>query len=75
MPHDPYSMGHAASSSGQPVGFIQLTEEEALEMKKIPVMINILGQLNEANRLARGRCRMTHIQKTVGPRAGTQDHP
>ncbi|KAJ5940145.1 FAD dependent oxidoreductase [Penicillium verrucosum] len=35
------NMGHAASSSGQPVGFIQLTEEEALEMRKIPVMINM----------------------------------
>ncbi|KAJ5452926.1 FAD dependent oxidoreductase [Penicillium cf. griseofulvum] len=35
------NMGHVASSSGQPVGFIQLTEEEALEMRKIPVMINM----------------------------------
>ncbi|KAJ5776413.1 uncharacterized protein N7511_001424 [Penicillium nucicola] len=35
------NIGHAASSSGQPVGFIQLTEEEALEYKKIPVMINM----------------------------------
>lgn len=34
-------MDQAASSSGQPVGFIQLTEEEALELKKIPVMINM----------------------------------
>ncbi|KAI2692214.1 hypothetical protein LCP963914a_308 [Penicillium roqueforti] len=35
------NISHVASSSGQPVGFIQLTEEEALEMRKIPVMINM----------------------------------
>lgn len=31
---------HASSSSGQPVGFIQLTEEEAKRVKDMPVMIN-----------------------------------
>ncbi|KAJ5550124.1 FAD dependent oxidoreductase [Penicillium sp. DV-2018c] len=39
--HRLLNMGQAASSSGQPVGFIQLTEEEAVEMRKIPVMINM----------------------------------
>ncbi|KAF9870563.1 fructosyl amino acid [Colletotrichum karsti] len=31
---------HASSASGQPVGFIQLTEEEAERLKDMPVMIN-----------------------------------
>ncbi|GME52091.1 hypothetical protein BDV24DRAFT_171493 [Neofusicoccum parvum] len=34
-------MSHATSSSGQPVGFIQLTEEEAKGLEKTPVMINL----------------------------------
>ncbi|OJJ00707.1 hypothetical protein ASPVEDRAFT_51832 [Aspergillus versicolor CBS 583.65] len=32
---------HTASSSGQPVGFIQLTSEEADKFAKVPVMINM----------------------------------
>lgn len=32
---------HAASSSGQPVGFIQLTQEEARSLDNTPVMINM----------------------------------
>ncbi|KAI9927104.1 hypothetical protein ASPWEDRAFT_143793 [Aspergillus wentii DTO 134E9] len=32
---------HAASSSGQPVGFIQLTREEARRIENTPVMINM----------------------------------
>ncbi|KAL2816975.1 FAD dependent oxidoreductase [Aspergillus granulosus] len=31
---------HAAASSGQPVGFMQLTPEEAQKFAKVPVMIN-----------------------------------
>ncbi|KAJ5717818.1 L-pipecolate oxidase [Penicillium malachiteum] len=34
-------VAHAASSSGQPVGFIQLTEEEARSLDNTPVMINM----------------------------------
>ncbi|KAI8222412.1 L-pipecolate oxidase [Colletotrichum sp. SAR 10_96] len=33
-------ISHASSASGQPVGFIQLTEEEAERLKDMPVMIN-----------------------------------
>ncbi|KAI2794446.1 L-pipecolate oxidase [Penicillium oxalicum] len=32
---------HAATSSGQPVGFIQLTQEEARSLDNTPVMINM----------------------------------
>jgi sarcosine oxidase/L-pipecolate oxidase len=32
---------HAASSSGQPVGFIQLTQDEARSLDNTPVMINM----------------------------------
>ncbi|KAJ5669588.1 L-pipecolate oxidase [Penicillium macrosclerotiorum] len=34
-------VAHAASSSGQPVGFIQLNEEEARSLENTPVMINM----------------------------------
>lgn len=34
-------VAHAASSSGQPVGFIQLTLEEARSLESTPVMINM----------------------------------
>lgn len=34
-------LSHAASASGQPVGFIQLSPEEARSTQKIPVMINL----------------------------------
>ncbi|KAJ6098912.1 hypothetical protein N7467_000447 [Penicillium canescens] len=34
-------MSYAASASGQPVGFIQLTPEEASNLQRIPVMINL----------------------------------
>ncbi|KAJ5287480.1 L-pipecolate oxidase [Penicillium angulare] len=34
-------VAHAASSSGQPVGFIQLTTEEARSLDSTPVMINM----------------------------------
>lgn len=33
-------VGHASSASAQPVGFIQLTEEEAARLRNMPVMIN-----------------------------------
>jgi sarcosine oxidase/L-pipecolate oxidase len=33
-------LSHAAASSGQPVGFLQLTPEEAQKFAKVPVMIN-----------------------------------
>ncbi|KAF6820636.1 hypothetical protein CMUS01_11525 [Colletotrichum musicola] len=32
---------HASSASGQPVGFIQITDEEAERLKDMPVMINL----------------------------------
>lgn len=32
---------HATSASGQPVGFIQLSEDEASSMRKMPVIINL----------------------------------
>lgn len=35
------SMGHASTASGQPVGFIQLTPEEAEPLRKMPVIINL----------------------------------
>ncbi|KAJ5380842.1 L-pipecolate oxidase [Penicillium cataractarum] len=35
------NVAHAASSSGQPVGFIQLTQEEARSLDNTPVMINM----------------------------------
>ncbi|OQE28141.1 hypothetical protein PENFLA_c005G06689 [Penicillium flavigenum] len=35
------NLSHAASASGQPVGFIQLSPDEALRIQKIPVMINL----------------------------------
>jgi sarcosine oxidase/L-pipecolate oxidase len=35
------NVAHAASSSGQPVGFIQLTPEEARSLENTPVMINM----------------------------------
>ncbi|KAJ5125868.1 L-pipecolate oxidase [Penicillium atrosanguineum] len=35
------NVAHAASSSGQPVGFIQLTAEEARSLENTPVMINM----------------------------------
>lgn len=34
-------LSHAASASGQPVGFIELTSEEARDLEKTPVMINM----------------------------------
>ncbi|KAK2006715.1 FAD dependent oxidoreductase [Colletotrichum eremochloae] len=34
-------VGHAVSASGQPVGFIQLSDEEAQRLKSMPVMINM----------------------------------
>lgn len=34
-------LSHAASASGQPVGFIQLSPDEARSIQKIPVMINL----------------------------------
>ncbi|CAG9948956.1 unnamed protein product [Clonostachys rosea f. rosea IK726] len=34
-------MSHASSASGQPVGFIQLTDAEAQKLKGMPVMINL----------------------------------
>lgn len=34
-------VAHAASSSGQPVGFVQLTPEEARSLESTPVMINM----------------------------------
>ncbi|KAJ0123914.1 hypothetical protein J7T55_012386 [Diaporthe amygdali] len=34
------SLDHATSASGQPLGFIDLTEEEAARLKGLPVMIN-----------------------------------
>ncbi|RDW86103.1 NAD(P)/FAD-dependent oxidoreductase [Aspergillus mulundensis] len=34
-------LSHTASSSGQPVGFIQLTADEAVKFAKTPVMINM----------------------------------
>jgi sarcosine oxidase/L-pipecolate oxidase len=34
-------MSHVSSASGQPVGFIQLTPEEARRVAKMPVMINL----------------------------------
>jgi sarcosine oxidase/L-pipecolate oxidase len=34
-------LGHAISSSAQPVGFVQLTAEEAREIANIPVVINM----------------------------------
>lgn len=34
-------VSHATSASGQPVGFIQLTAEEAEKLKGMPVMINL----------------------------------
>ncbi|KAJ5923230.1 L-pipecolate oxidase [Penicillium verhagenii] len=34
-------VAHAANSSGQPVGFIQLTPEEARSLESTPVMINM----------------------------------
>ncbi|TWU70938.1 hypothetical protein ED733_002016 [Metarhizium rileyi] len=33
-------IGHASSASAQPVGFIQLTKEEAERLRNMPVMIN-----------------------------------
>ncbi|KAK2612534.1 hypothetical protein QQS21_001472 [Conoideocrella luteorostrata] len=33
-------VGHASSASGQPVGFIQLTDSEAEQLRGMPVMIN-----------------------------------
>lgn len=35
------NLSHAASASGQPVGFIQLTSDEARDIENIPVMINM----------------------------------
>lgn len=35
------NIAHAASSSGQPVGFIQLTQDEARALDDTPVMINM----------------------------------
>ncbi|KAL4786410.1 FAD dependent oxidoreductase [Aspergillus varians] len=35
------NLSHTASSSGQPVGFIQLTPDEASRFAKVPVMINM----------------------------------
>ncbi|KAF6796934.1 hypothetical protein CSOJ01_13103 [Colletotrichum sojae] len=32
---------HASSASGQPVGFVQITDEEAERLKDMPVMINL----------------------------------
>ncbi|KAK7402682.1 hypothetical protein QQX98_011545 [Neonectria punicea] len=34
-------MAHATTASGQPVGFIQLTPEEAEPLRKMPVIINL----------------------------------
>ena len=34
-------LGHASTASGQPVGFIQLTPEEAAPLRDVPVMINL----------------------------------
>lgn len=34
-------LSHATSASGQPVGFINLTEEEAARLDRVPVMINL----------------------------------
>ena len=34
-------LAHTASASGQPLGFIQLTQEEACSLEKMPVMINM----------------------------------
>ncbi|RJE21839.1 Fructosyl amino acid oxidase [Aspergillus sclerotialis] len=34
-------LSHAASASGQPIGFIQLTPDEARSIQRIPVMINL----------------------------------
>jgi sarcosine oxidase/L-pipecolate oxidase len=34
-------MSHASSASGQPVGFIELTDAEAQKLKGMPVMINL----------------------------------
>ncbi|WYZ41553.1 hypothetical protein EsH8_V_000448 [Colletotrichum jinshuiense] len=34
-------LGHAVAASGQPVGFIQLTPEEARRLQPMPVMINM----------------------------------
>ncbi|KPM36568.1 hypothetical protein AK830_g9986 [Neonectria ditissima] len=34
-------MAHASTASGQPVGFIQLTPEEAEPLRKMPVIINL----------------------------------
>ncbi|KAL6237967.1 hypothetical protein BDW75DRAFT_52536 [Aspergillus navahoensis] len=34
-------LSHTASSSGQPVGFVQLTPAEAAKFAKIPVMVNM----------------------------------
>lgn len=35
------ALEHATSASGQPVGFIQLTEQEAVKLRKMPVVINL----------------------------------
>ncbi|KAH8435218.1 NAD(P)/FAD-dependent oxidoreductase [Aspergillus melleus] len=35
------NLAHAASASGQPVGFIQLTSEEAHALQKTPVIVNL----------------------------------
>lgn len=34
-------LSHATSASGQPVGFIRLTEEETTRLDRVPVMINL----------------------------------
>lgn len=34
-------LSHTASASGQPLGFIQLTKDEARSLEKMPVMINL----------------------------------
>jgi hypothetical protein len=68
-------MGHAASSSGQPVGFIQLTEEEALEMKKIPVMILVHAPVLKITCEASNTCPPTRLTPTTRDPARRRENP